>query len=120
MLNEPVYAPNCLGALLVWTQGDTAPYKVMWGFFEYPIGVKEQTAHSRDGDAAKLVNRIIMGKVYYAQWQMHLYDASGRRVMELQPGANDMMRLAPGVYFVRGAANIRLDAKGSGKVIITR
>ncbi|MBN2537622.1 exo-alpha-sialidase [candidate division WOR-3 bacterium] len=30
-----------------------------------------------------------------------LLDASGRRVMELQPGANDVSRLAPGVYFIR-------------------
>jgi len=30
-----------------------------------------------------------------------LLDASGRSVLELQPGANDVRALAPGVYFVR-------------------
>jgi hypothetical protein len=30
-----------------------------------------------------------------------LLDAVGREVMELRPGANDVSRLAPGVYFVR-------------------
>lgn len=30
-----------------------------------------------------------------------LLDVSGRRVMDLRPGANDVSRLAPGVYFVR-------------------
>jgi YVTN family beta-propeller protein len=30
-----------------------------------------------------------------------LLDASGRRVLSLKPGANDVSRLAPGVYFVR-------------------
>ena len=31
-----------------------------------------------------------------------LLDATGRRIMELMPGANDVRHLAPGVYFVRG------------------
>ncbi|MEO0077950.1 MAG: hypothetical protein ABIK86_03010 [candidate division WOR-3 bacterium] len=30
-----------------------------------------------------------------------LLDATGRKVMDLQPGANDVRHLAPGVYFVR-------------------
>ncbi|MBM3322458.1 arylsulfotransferase (ASST) [candidate division WOR-3 bacterium] len=33
-----------------------------------------------------------------------LLDASGRRVMELQPGPNDLRRLPAGVYFVTGAS----------------
>jgi hypothetical protein len=31
-----------------------------------------------------------------------LLDISGRKIMDLQPGANDVWALAPGVYFVRG------------------
>jgi hypothetical protein len=30
-----------------------------------------------------------------------LLDVSGRRVLDLKPGANDVRNLAPGVYFVR-------------------
>jgi len=30
-----------------------------------------------------------------------LLDIDGRRVLELQPGANDVRHLAPGVYFMR-------------------
>ena len=41
-----------------------------------------------------------------------LLDATGRRVMELAPGENDVAHLAPGVYFVRGAQG------SSGKVVI--
>jgi carboxypeptidase D len=33
-----------------------------------------------------------------------LFDASGRAVLELRPGPNDVSRLAPGVYFARVAA----------------
>ena len=31
-----------------------------------------------------------------------LLDVGGRKVMNLSPGANDVSRLSPGVYFVRG------------------
>jgi hypothetical protein len=36
------------------------------------------------------------------QVQMTMLDATGRKVMELRPGENDVRGLAPGVYFVRG------------------
>ncbi|HTW92617.1 MAG TPA: hypothetical protein VMH22_13050 [bacterium] len=32
-----------------------------------------------------------------------LLDISGRRVLDLHPGANDVGRLSPGIYFLRGA-----------------
>ncbi len=48
-----------------------------------------------------------------------LLDISGRRVLDLLPGANDVSRLNPGVYFVR-AAGRRLSAVSSHKVIITK
>jgi hypothetical protein len=44
-----------------------------------------------------------------------LLDAAGRRVMELRPGDNDVSCLAPGVYFVRAAADRR-----TVRVILTR
>jgi hypothetical protein len=33
---------------------------------------------------------------------MRPLDISGRRVLDLTPGANDVSRLSPGVYFLRG------------------
>ena len=44
-----------------------------------------------------------------------LLDVSGRRVLNLQPGANDVRALAPGVYFVREA-----QAQAVRKIVITR
>ena len=41
-----------------------------------------------------------------------LYDASGRRVVALHLGLNDISRLAPGIYFVREASSVR-------KVVVT-
>jgi hypothetical protein len=42
-----------------------------------------------------------------------LLDALGREQMVLRPGANDVSRLAPGVYFIREVA-----ARRGGKVVI--
>jgi YVTN family beta-propeller protein len=44
-----------------------------------------------------------------------LLDISGRRVLDLHPGANDVSRLAPGVYFIREA-----QAQAIRKVVITK
>jgi hypothetical protein len=35
------------------------------------------------------------------QVQMTLLDITGRRVMGLKPGENDISHLAPGVYYIR-------------------
>jgi hypothetical protein len=48
-----------------------------------------------------------------------LLDATGRKVMELHPGANDVRVLAPGVYFVR-AASREPSAASCSKVMIVR
>jgi hypothetical protein len=48
-----------------------------------------------------------------------LLDAAGRKTMSLRPGANDVSRLAPGVYFVR-AVSRELSAASCQKVVIQR
>jgi YVTN family beta-propeller protein len=48
-----------------------------------------------------------------------LLDVSGRQVLELTPGPNDVRALAPGVYFVR-AVSRELSAVSCSKVVITR
>jgi DNA-binding beta-propeller fold protein YncE len=45
-----------------------------------------------------------------------LLDISGRKVLDLQPGTNDVSRLAPGVYFVRSASGVRCDASSVERV----
>jgi hypothetical protein len=49
---------------------------------------------------------------YSSQPEFDLLDICGRKVMELQPGPNDVSRLAPGVYFIRGQA---IEDNGPGK-----
>jgi YVTN family beta-propeller protein len=49
-----------------------------------------------------------------------LLDAAGRKVLDLQPGANDVRALAPGVYFVRGPETEDGRPAGIRKVVVTR
>jgi DNA-binding beta-propeller fold protein YncE len=48
-----------------------------------------------------------------------LLDISGRKVMDLKPGPNDVRALAPGVYFVR-TAQAQAQAQAVRKVLISR
>jgi hypothetical protein len=50
-----------------------------------------------------------------------LLDASGRKVLDLKPGANDVRALSPGVYFVREGPGTRGEGLGkTRKVVVTR
>jgi hypothetical protein len=50
-----------------------------------------------------------------------LLDASGRKVSDLRPGANDVRALAPGVYFIREGLGIRGEGPGkTQKVVVAR
>jgi hypothetical protein len=47
-------------------------------------------------------------------------DAVGRKVMDLQPGANDIRHLSPGIYFMRQASGVGRNVSCVTKVIVTR
>jgi hypothetical protein len=49
-----------------------------------------------------------------------LLDVSGREVLDLKVGANDLRALAPGVYFVRGEGRGAGDVGPIRKVVLTR
>jgi hypothetical protein len=52
-----------------------------------------------------------------------MLDISGREVMDLHTGANDVLKLAPGVYFVRSepsAVSREPSAAGVRKILILR
>jgi hypothetical protein len=57
----------------------------------------------------------------YALLSCCLLDASGRKVMDLVPGPNDVSRLSPGVYFVRSKPSaVSREPSAVCKVVITR
>ncbi|MCX6844596.1 MAG: VCBS repeat-containing protein [candidate division WOR-3 bacterium] len=49
-----------------------------------------------------------------------LLDIGGRKVLDLKPGANDVSRLSPGVYFVRQVSGLKREASSVTKVVLTR
>jgi len=49
-----------------------------------------------------------------------LHDITGRRVMDLLPGENDIRHLSPGVYFLRPASCVRRRASSVRKVVVQR
>ncbi|MGB9742512.1 MAG: hypothetical protein ACPL0F_05100 [bacterium] len=107
-INAPIYAPSCLGALAVWTQGDSAPYQVMWGFFDYAVGTPDQTRVRRAGEGFTTIvrDRLVLPagvNTKPAAGGLVLSDIAGNRVLKLKPGFNDVSRLAPGVYFIRSS-----------------
>ncbi len=101
-INEPLHAPSCLAALAVWTQGDTSPYKVMWGFFGYPVGIEEAELRLTRRQFSRVVNDGSI--LFIPQPGGVVLDISGRRMLDLKPGFNDLSRLRRGVYFVRSGA----------------
>ncbi len=74
---------------------------------------KPQAASPKLGSA--VIRGVLMlgaaGSRQNTGYRMELLDITGRKVLELKPGANDVSRLAPGVYFVdspsdRGVARV--------------
>jgi uncharacterized delta-60 repeat protein len=60
-------------------------------------------AASRRAPAASVVSGVLdlTPDIRSLTSDISLLDATGRRVLSLKPGANDVSKLAPGVYFVR-------------------
>lgn len=122
-IDEDMRAPSCFGALVVWTEGSAPPYRVMWAYFGYPIPVEEVTRDERRATSAV----TIAGEVLFlpASAARHaslaLLNSTGRKVADLNPGANDVRHLASGVYFVRQSGQRDESVSGPcAKVVIGR
>jgi N-acetylneuraminic acid mutarotase len=89
-------------------------------FWRYgpPDGVTEEqpTAHSRQPTATVAQGALTL----LGRQQAELLDIAGRKVMDLQPGENDIRHIAPGVYFVRSAESGERSAVFVRKVVIQR
>jgi YVTN family beta-propeller protein len=86
-------------------------------------GIEETTNDERGTMNAgpTLVRRVLnlQSAIYNLQSEIALLDVTGRAVMALRYGPNDVSRLAPGVYFVR-AVSRKLSAVSCQKVVLTR
>jgi hypothetical protein len=91
-------------------------------YFGLLTGVAEEMpkAEVRTTNAATIVRGVLLlpgassHKPQAASW---LLDISGRKVLGLKPGPNEVSLLSPGVYFVRDA---RAQAQATRKVVLTR
>jgi hypothetical protein len=101
------------------------PYNTVriWGKMDPNPGV-EETMNDERG-TMHVAASIVGGKLFLPEASSRkpqatsLLDISGRKVMDLKPGANDVRHLAPGVYFVR-AVSRELSAVSCRKVVVTR
>jgi hypothetical protein len=102
----------------------------------YGVGVAEETMNDERGtmNAGPTIVRGVlhlqpspfplpMGEGEEVRARSVLLDASGRKVMALHPGANDVSRLSSGVYFLRqaqGGHNRNCVPVPVHKVVLTR
>jgi hypothetical protein len=61
----------------------------------------------------------LQSAIFNLQSETALLDISGRKVLNLHPGGNDVRSLAPGVYFVR-AVSRELLGVSCNKVVVTK
>jgi hypothetical protein len=102
-------------------------YGQLWFATNNPAAVAEAPPQQPIGVpplATVIRNVLVLGAVGSRQntaYRAELLDAAGRKVADLQPGANDVSKLAPGVYFIREGRGIRGEGSGkTRKVVVTR
>ena len=116
---------QALCAYPCWTdeyQGRTYNTTRIWGKVGALSGVQEAGAERLLSGSA---GTVVRGVLFVSEASSHkpqtasLLDISGRKVLDLRPGANDVRSLAPGVYFVR-EAQAQAQAQAVRKVVVTR
>jgi DNA-binding beta-propeller fold protein YncE len=105
---------------MAWNPIDSRVYAVRINRFS----VYRQDAPGIAGESPRVLRRpdatVIRATLRLAGREpASLLDITGRKVMELLPGANDVRHLAPGVYFVRATGSGRT-APGVTKVVVQR
>jgi hypothetical protein len=91
-----------IGWTLLWVvwQSDRSGNEDLFGSFFYATGMEEKRASEAEYGAVNQTH--CRGMLMLSGKQLAvLLDITGRRVMDLQPGENDIRGVAPGVYFVR-------------------
>ena len=96
----------------------------IWGTFDPFPGSIEETP-SADVRTSNRGATVVRGVLYLPRAldpsiPSALLDISGREVLALRPGANDVSSLAPGVYFVHQASSAKRDASSVMKVVVQR
>ena len=94
-------------AYVIWPHGPAGQGRI-WLATNNPLAITEQPAQppiSVQPLPTVVRGVLVLGAVDSRQnteYRAELLDISGRKMLDLKPGANDVRALAPGVYFVRG------------------
>jgi len=110
---------------VVWAQGPNSGGQFrIWFATNNPLAIAEE---SRRPSSARPIATVIRGVLFQPEASglkpqvTSLLDVSGRKVIDLRPGANDVRALAPGVYFVRAEPSAASRQPSAvTKVVITR
>ena len=98
--------------------GVIAPALFDWAASGVEDNTKPQTSHRRP--PATVVRNVLFLPPSVLSPPSSLLSVDGRKVLDLNPGANDVRGLSPGVYFVRPASGVERGAAGGTKVVVTR
>ncbi len=108
-------------AYVVWAQGPDGCFRI-WFATNNPLAIAEQPTQQRIGEqpfASVIRGVLLLPRCLGLSIPSTLLDIGGRKIMDLTPGANDVSRLSPGVYFVR-EAQAQAQAQAVRKVVVTR
>jgi hypothetical protein len=105
-ITENVWQPTCLGALVLWVQGEPPDYRVMYAWFGYPIGVAESPARGTTRRLSVRPNPVRAHATVAAPGPVSVFDRSGRMVAATGAAgrvstAVDFSALPAGVYVIR-------------------
>ena len=92
-----------------WPDNDKAEVHVyvqpLGGTFEHPFGGRRPGARPT----------VLADPVLATRSRVGAFSITGRKVMDLHPGENDIHHLSPGIYFIREE-----ETRTTRKVIVTR
>jgi YVTN family beta-propeller protein len=90
----------------------------------FGVGVEEgqlqTSSHKLQASVVRGVLNLGVDSGQQTGYRAELLDVSGRKVLDLKPGANDVRALVPGVYFVREADSGERSVVGVRKVVVAR
>jgi len=122
-LDPDIAADSAGHVYIVWRKG-SVQHGEIWFATNNPLAIEEETSNV-ELRAPNNGPTIVRGVLFLAERPSSsastssLFDTGGREVLDLSPGANDVSKLAPGVYFVR-AVSRELSAVSCQKVVVTR
>jgi len=118
-----LYMIDSISGFFVQSEGPVSFNPIVCQFIASPlVGAKEVTNDElRVTNAPTIIRGVLRLPVSPFTIHTSLFDMTGRQVMTLKPGANDVTRLSPGVYFVRSEPSaVSGEPSAVAKVVISR